>query len=113
MDVLKAIVIHALEENIDNLLESPIRSFTYDGASFFPSKARSKRRPLTDDIDDLIIDLMGEDDWQCFVRVAISTKARNVHNQHIYLIIDDFSSSDPNEPAADVEARAIAWANSI
>lgn len=112
MNLIRSIIIYALEENIDNLLASPRRSFTYEGTSFFPSKAR-KRHRLADDIDDLIIDLKGEHDWQCFVRVAISTKDRTLLSPPTYLIIEDFSSSDPNEPEADVEARAVAWANSL
>lgn len=113
MNYTRPVIIYAIEENISALLSSPRESFTYEGTSFFPSVARTKRHPLTRDIDDLIIDVRGEDDWQCFIRVAISTKDRNLFRQHTYLTFTNFSSSDPSEPVAVVEARAVAWANSL
>jgi len=57
----------------------------------------------------------GDDDWSCYIRVAVKNSfcEAGLYRPATNLIIEDYASSDPREPEADVEARAIVWANSV
>jgi hypothetical protein len=114
MNYLKSIFIRALERNIYNIT-SPIRNFTYKNTQFAPKRAGSPRRYLPDGVDDMLILIEGDDDWSCYIRVAVKNSfcETGLYRPATNLIIEDYASSDPREPEADVEARAIAWANSL
>ncbi|MBN9437160.1 hypothetical protein [Bosea sp. (in: a-proteobacteria)] len=114
MNYLKSIFVRALEDNIHKLTPS-IRNFTYKNAEFAPKHAISPRRYLPDGVDDLLILIEGDDDWSCYIRAAVKNSFcdTGLYRPATNLIIEDYASSNPREPEADVEARAIAWANSL
>jgi len=114
MIYLKSIFVRALESNIHKLAPS-MRNFTYKNAEFAPKRANSPRRYLPEGVDDLLILIEGDDDWSCYIRVAVKNSfcETGLYRPATNLIIEDYASSDPREPEKDVEARAIAWANSV
>ncbi|MET3892387.1 hypothetical protein ABIE41_003463 [Bosea sp. OAE506] len=115
MNYLDPIILHILSSEIDNLIA--LRSFNSHGQGFFPSRAHSKRRYLTDDVEDLLVLVRGEEDWEAWVRVAIWVPSDGgspeIFRPATYFAIEDFSSSDPGEPGSGPASRAISWANSL
>lgn len=113
LSYMRPVIIHILQENVHNLLSSPPKSFTFEGASFFPRRASHRRHYLTDDVLDFLIHIRGEDDWEAFARVAISVPDQAIFRQETYLQIEDYSSSRADEAETDIEARAAGWAASL
>jgi hypothetical protein len=115
MNFLDSMILHILSSEIDNLIS--LRSFQSHGQGFFPSRARSKRRYLTDDVEDLLVLVQGEDNWEAWVRIAVWVPtdggSPEVFNPATYFAVEDFSSSDRNEPESGPSGRAIAWCNSL
>lgn len=81
----KALIISILRDNVHNILNR--KSFEFSGVGFYPRAAWRKRPLLTDDIDDLVIDLRSLDGgWEAEVKVAI--KNRDLFRHETYLAID-------------------------
>jgi len=88
MKYSRPLIVSVIRDNVHNIRS--LRSFEFKGVGFYSRAARKRRPLLTDDIDDLVIDLCSLDDgWEGEIRVAIKGHDLFRHETYLVITLDD------------------------